>query len=65
MLPATSAPTTAIPSSPATRATALLTPLAMPESLSPASASTVAVSGATIIDSPIENTRSAGSSSVQ
>ena len=59
------APTTAIPSRPATRATALLTPLAIPASLSPASASTVAVSGATIIESPTEKTSSGGSSSVQ
>ena len=61
--PATAAPTTAIPSRPATRATALLTPLAIPASLSPASASTVAVSGATIIESPTEKTSSGGSSS--
>src|SRR5581483_6821671 len=64
-LPATAAPTTAIPSSPATRATALLTPLAMPASFSCTSASTVAVSGATIIDSPTENPSTGGSSSSQ
>ena len=54
--PATDAPTTAMPSRPATRATALFTPLAMPASLSSASASTVAVSGATISDRPTEKT---------
>jgi hypothetical protein len=64
-LPATDAPTTAIPSRPATRATALLTPLAIPASLSRASASTVAVNGATINDRPTENTSSGGRSSVQ
>ena len=63
--PATAAPTTAMPSRPATRATALLTPLAIPASLSPASASTVAVSGATIIERPSEKTSSGGRSSVQ
>src|SRR5581483_661653 len=63
--PATAAPTIAIPSRPATRATALLTPLAMPASPSPASARTVAVSGATIIERPTEKTSSAGRSSDQ
>ena len=63
--PATAAPTTAIPSRPATRATALFVPLAIPASCSPTSASTVAVSGATIIERPIEKTSSDGRSSDQ
>src|SRR5205823_5914456 len=63
--PAIAAPTTAIPSRPATRATALLTPLAIPASRSPASARTVEVRGATIIERPIENRSSHGSRSRQ
>ncbi len=62
--PATIAPTIAMPSSPATRATALLMPLAMPALLSSTSASTVAVSGATVIDSPTPKITSGGSRSV-
>ena len=46
--------------SPATRATALLTAEAIPASVSSASASTAAVSGATVIVRPSENTRTAG-----
>ena len=46
--PATTAPSAATASSPATRAIALLTPDAMPALCSSASASTVAVSGATV-----------------
>ena len=61
---AITAPSAATPSSPAARAIALLTPEAMPAFSSSASASTVAVSGATVADSPSENTSSAGSSSV-
>ena len=52
-------------SSPATRAIALLTPEAIPALCSSASASTVAVSGATVADSPSEKTSSAGSRSVK
>ena len=51
--------------SPATRAIALLIAEAMPASVSSASASTVAVSGATVIESPSEKTSSAGSRSVR
>ncbi len=47
------------------RATALFTPDATPASPGPASASTVVVSGATVIDSPSEKTRSAGTMSTQ
>ena len=61
---ATTAPSAATPNSPATRAIALLIPEARPALCSSASASTVAVSGATVIVSPNENTSSAGSSSV-
>ena len=50
-----------MPSSPAVRAMALLMPLAVPALPSSAAASTVAVSGATVIDSPTENTSSGGS----
>ena len=56
----TIAPIAAIASSPATRAIALLTPEAMPALCSSASASTVAVSGATVIDSPSREDSSAG-----
>ena len=61
----TIAPTAAIAISPATRAIALLTAEAMPAFDSSASASTVAVSGATVIDRPSANSSSAGSSSVR
>ncbi len=44
---------------------ALLIPLAVPALPSSAAASTVAVSGATVIDRPSENTSSGGSSSVK
>ena len=54
----------ATPSSPAARAIALLIPEAIPAFSSSASASTVAVSGATVAERPIENRSSAGSSSV-
>ena len=54
-----------MPSSPAVRAMALLMPLAVPALPSSAAASTVAVSGATVIDRPSENTSSGGSSSVK
>ena len=60
---ATTAPTPAIAMRLATRAIALFTPEAMPALLSSASASTVAVSGATVIDSPSANTSSPGSRS--
>ena len=59
------APTAAIVTSADTRAIALLTPEAIPALRSSASASTVAVSGATVIDSPSENSVSAGSRSVR
>jgi hypothetical protein len=49
----------------AMRATALLTADAMPASAWSASASTVAVSGATVIVNPSEKTRIPGSSSVR
>ena len=62
---ATTAPTAAIATSPATRAIALLTPEAIPALLSSASASTVEVSGATVIDSPSPNTSRPGSRSVR
>ncbi len=61
---ATTAPTAAIATSPATRAIALLTPEAIPALLSSASASTVEVSGATVIDRPSPNTSSPGSTSL-
>ena len=60
----TTAPMAATASRPATRAIALLIPEAMPALDSSASASTVAVSGATVADSPTEKTSSAGSRSV-
>ncbi len=44
---------------------ALLTAEAMPALCSSASASTVAVNGATVADNPTENSSSAGKSSVQ
>ena len=59
------APTAAMASRPATLATALLMPDAMPALDSSASDSTVAVSGATVADSPRENSSSGGSSSVR
>ncbi|MEY2514043.1 MAG: hypothetical protein QOJ89_1401 [bacterium] len=61
---ASTAPSAATPSSPAARAIALLTPEAMPACSSSASASTVAVSGATVAERPIENSSSAGRRSV-
>ena len=57
------APTAAVASRPATRAIALLTAEAIPALDSSAAASTVAVSGATVIDSPSEKTSSGGSTS--
>ena len=60
---ATTAPSAAIASRPATRAIALLMPEAIPALDSSASASTVAVSGATVIASPSEKTSSPGSTS--
>ena len=57
------APTAAVQSKPAMRATALLTPEAIPASCS-APANTAAVSGATVIDSPSENTTRPGSTSL-
>src|SRR5438874_1773261 len=51
----TSAPTTAIATSPATRATALLTPEAIPAWCCSTDDSTVAVSGATVADRPSAN----------
>ena len=59
------APGPTTPSSPATRATALLTAEAIPAWLGSTPASTVAVSGATVIDRPSANTSSAGSRSVR
>ncbi|NUS44275.1 MAG: hypothetical protein HOQ24_11380, partial [Mycobacteriaceae bacterium] len=47
------------------RATALLTPLATPARRCSTAASTVAVSGATIAESPSPNTRAAGSTSMR
>ena len=61
----TTAPSAATASRLATRAIALLTPEAMPALCSSASASTVAVSGATVAESPSENNNNAGSTSVQ
>ena len=57
---ATTAPTAATATRPATRAIALFIPEAMPAFESSASASTVAVSGATVIDSPSPKSSSAG-----
>src|SRR5947209_1228770 len=54
-MPAT-AGSTAIASNPATRATALFTPDAMPARLAGTAANTVAVSGATTHDKPSPNT---------
>ena len=62
---ATTAPIAAVASSPATRAIALLTAEAIPALPSSASASTAAVSGATVIDSPSEKISSGGSTSVR
>ena len=59
------APIAAIAIRPATRATALLTPEAIPAFHSSASDSTAAVSGATVEASPSENTSSGGSRSVK
>ena len=61
----TTAPSAATASSPAIRAIALFMPEAIPALRSSASASTAAVSGATVATSPAEKTISAGSSSVQ
>jgi hypothetical protein len=47
------------------RAIALFTPDAIPASAGPASERTVEVSGATVIDSPRENTSTHGSTSTQ
>ena len=60
MAPEAMIPSAATPSRPAMRASALLTPEAMPALCSSASASTVAVSGATVIDRPSEKTTSGG-----
>ena len=62
-VPAITTPMTETPTRPATRATALLTADAIPASPSFASAMTVAVSGATVIDSPSEKTSRPGSRS--
>ncbi len=62
---ATAAPIAAVASRPATRAIALLTAEAIPALPSSASASTAAVSGATVIDSPSEKSSSGGSTSVR
>ena len=62
---ATTAPTAAIAIRLATRAIALFTPEAMPALCSSASASTVAVSGATVMASPTEKITRPGSSSVR
>src|SRR4051794_2542140 len=61
--PATTMPMSETPMRPATRATALLIAEAMPASLSPASASTAAVSGATATVRPKEKMIRAGSRS--
>ena len=60
---ASTAPTAAVASRPAVRAIALLTAEAMPASLSSASASTVAVSGATVTARPSEYSASEGTRS--
>ena len=60
----TTAPSAAIASSPATRATALFTPDATPERFWSASLSTVAVSGATVTARPSPKSVIAGSTSV-
>jgi hypothetical protein len=62
---ATTAPSAATHIRVATRAIALLTAEAMPALCSSASASTVAVSGATVQDNPSEKTSSPGKRSVQ
>ena len=62
---ATTAPIAAVASRLATRAIALLTAEAIPALPSSASASTAAVSGATVIDSPSEKISSGGSTSVR
>src|SRR3954451_23941110 len=63
--PAARIPRIAIARRPATRATALLTPEATPASPGPASASTVVVRGATVMESPSAKTNSAGTMSTQ
>ena len=63
--PAATMPSTATATSPATRATALLTPDAMPASPGPASERTVVVSGATVHESPTEKPSSGGRRSRQ
>src|SRR5436190_2306090 len=60
----TTAPRTAIAISPATRATALLTPDAIPALCSSTAFRTVVVSGATVAERPSPNMTSAGSTSV-
>ena len=62
---ATTAPVAAMARRPATRATALLTPDAIPAFDSSAPARTVAVSGATVIARPIEKTTRPGNRSTQ
>ena len=62
-VPATTTPMTETAIRPATRAIALLMAEAMPASCSSASARMAAVSGATVIESPIEKTISGGSRS--
>ena len=61
----TTSGSTAMASRPATRATALLTPLAMPACRSGAAASTVAVNGATVNDRPRPNSDTGGSTSAK
>jgi hypothetical protein len=57
----TTAPSTAMASTPATRETALFTPEAMPARRSSTESRTVVVSGATVIARPRPKARSAGS----
>ena len=61
----TTAPSAAIASTPATRATALLTPEATPTWRSSTESSTVVVSGATVIDSPRPKSSIAGRTSIR
>src|SRR4051812_48828003 len=63
--PAARIPRIAIARRPAIRATALFTPEATPASPGPASASTVVVRGATVMESPTAKTSSAGTMSTQ
>ncbi len=63
-LPAITAPSTAIASSPATRETPLLIPEAIPTCRSSTELSAVAVSGATVAESPRPKTSTPGSTSV-